>query len=468
MNQIACHVALASVVLAVSLSEASAEDAPNRAEAARLAGEAYLFGYPLVLMDYSRQVMTAVPAPTHTSAPANQFNVSMEFPDPSFTNVVSPNADTLYSMSWLDLSNGPIVLSLPDTGDRYYLMQMMDAWSNVFASPGTRTTGNRAGDYVIVAPNWNGTLPAGVDEIRSPTRMVWILGRTQTNGKADYAAVRALKSRYKLTPLSAWGLPYSPPSQVPIDPKVDGKTAPVEQVERLDASAFFARLAALMRDNPPAEVDKLMIEKLARIGIVPGRSFDPSKLGPEVVTGIAQGFQDARAGLHREGVTLGGVKPVNGWAVSLDVGRYGTDYRHRAVIALVGLGANLTEDAVYPMTGVDAEGRPLVGTNRYVLNFPKGQIPPVNAFWSLTMYNAKHFFVENPLQRQALGDRDKLAFNPDGSLTLYLQRDQPDKDKVSNWLPAPEGEFFLILRLYWPKAQVLDGTWKPPGVERVN
>jgi hypothetical protein len=239
-------------------------------------------------------------------------------------------------------------------------------------------------------------------------------------------------------------------------------------VERLAATAFFNKLATLMRDNPPAEADKPMLDKLAHIGVVPGQPFDPSKLPPERVAGIAQGFQDARAELHREGVTLGGVKPVNGWAVSLDLGRYGTDYRHRAVIALVGLGANLPEDAVYPMTGVDTEGRPLVGTNRYVLNFPKDQIPQVNAFWSLTMYNAKHFFVENPLQRQALGDRDKLTFNPDGSLTLYLQHDPPDKDKVSSWLPAPEGEFFLILRLYWPKVPILDGTWKPPGVERFN
>jgi hypothetical protein len=453
--------------LATALPDPPVKDVPTEDEAAKLAEEGYVYGYPLVLMDVTRQVMTAVPKPDHRRAPANQFNESTEFPDHTFTDVVSPNADTLYSVSWLDLSKGPIVLSLPDTNDRYYLMQMLDGWTNVFAAPGTRTTGNRKGDYTVVGPNWKGTLPRGVQEIKAPTTMVWIIGRTQTNGKADYEAVRALKKQYKLVPLSAWGTDYTPPADVPVDPQIDAKTAPVQQVDKLSAAAFFARLAALMKDNPPAQADRPMVEKLARIGVVPGKPFDPAKLDPAVAKGIEQGVKDARAKLYAAGRSLSGVKRVNGWAFPLDLGRYGTDYRHRAVIALALLGANLPEDSVYPMTGVDADGKPLTGANRYVLRFPKGQLPPVKAFWSLTMYNGKRFFVANPLDRYAIGDRDKLTLNDDGSLTLYLQHESPGKDKESNWLPAPKDEFNLILRLFWPKQEVLDGTWKPPAVEQV-
>src|SRR5271168_693250 len=183
-------------ILVVHSNLARAETAGKLAEdeTAERAAEAYVYGYPLVLMDASRQVMTAVATPTTTAAPINQFNVSREFPDATFTSVVSPNADTLYSFSWLDLSKEPLVLSLPDTGDRYYLMQMLDGWTNVFASPGTRTTGNKKGDYAIVGPNFTGKLPDGVKEIKSPTSLVWIIGRTQTNGKSDFAAVCALKA----------------------------------------------------------------------------------------------------------------------------------------------------------------------------------------------------------------------------------------------------------------------------------
>ena len=191
---------ITALMMTVGGRPVAADDKLSRDEAAKLAAEGFIYGYPLVLMDISRQVMTAAPRPEVGRAPANQFNDSHEFPDSSFTDVVSPNADTLYSMAWLDLSKEPIVLDLPDLGTRYYLMQMMDAWSNVFASPGTRTTGNRKGSYAIVGPAWTGTLPAGLKEIKSPTDMVWIIGRTQTNGKADYPAVRAIKKQYRLIP----------------------------------------------------------------------------------------------------------------------------------------------------------------------------------------------------------------------------------------------------------------------------
>ncbi|SIO22113.1 Uncharacterized conserved protein [Singulisphaera sp. GP187] len=452
------------------LASATAADLPGKlteAEAAQLATEAYVYGYPLVLMDISRQVMTAVPKPTTTAAPINQFNDSKEFPDATFTSVVSPNADTLYSFSWLDLSKEPLVLILPDMGDRYYLMQMLDGWTNVFASPGTRTTGNKKGAYAIVGPNFTGKVPDAVTEIKSPTSLVWIIGRTQTDGKSDFAAVCALKAQYKLIPLSAWGKNDNPPADEPVNPKVDAKTPPVEQVAKMDAAAFFGRLADLLRDNPPAAADKEMVENLAKIGVVPGKPFVPAKLDEGVAKGLERGVSAGRDSIIAEAKKPQG-KLVNGWDMMMDIGRYGTNYQFRAVVALVGLGANLPDDAIYPHAKVDSDGKPLSGANRYTIHFPRGQLPPVEAFWSITMYNSKQFFVDNPIDRYAIGNRDKLQFNEDGSLTLSFQNESPGKDREPNWLPAPKDSFNLFMRLYWPKQAILDGSWKPPAIERVK
>jgi hypothetical protein len=456
----------AALVLAIPAVSAAPPSLPGE-ESARLAAEAYVYGYPLVLMDVTRRVMTAVAAPGTTTAPLNQFNVSREFPDATFTSVVSPNADTLYSFAWLDLAKEPLVLSLPDTGDRYYLIQMLDAWTDVFASPGTRTTGNRKGDYAIVGPNFTGRLPDGLAEIKSPTSLVWLIGRTRTDGKADYAAVRALKAQYKLIPISAWGKDYLPPPRVPVDPEVDVKTPPAEAVMKMNAAAFFGRLADLLNDNPPTGADRPMVEKLAKIGIVRGQPFDPAKLDAAAVKGLEHGAVAGRAEILAEAKKPQG-KMVNGWDVMGDLGRYGTDYLFRSVVALVGLGANLPEDAIYPRATADVDRRPLTGASRYVIRFPEGRLPPVRAFWSITMYNSKQFFVENPIDRYAIGDRDKLKFNEDGSLTLYVQNESPGKDRESNWLPAPKDSFNLLMRLYWPEKEVIDGTWKPPAVTRVE
>jgi hypothetical protein len=458
-------------LLGVLTARAADEKSPltlTEDEAAKIAADAYVYGYPLVLMDVTRQVLTAVPKPSGHKAPVNQFAHLQKFPVPTDTDVVSPNADTLYSVAFLDLSREPMILSVPEMGKRYYLMQMLDAWTNVFASPGTRTTGNNKGDFAIVGPAWNGKLPEGVKEIKSPTNMVWIIGRTQTNGKDDYAAVHAVQAQYKLTPLGARGKEYTPPTDVPVDPKVDPKTPPVVQLAKMAAKEFFARLTALTADNPPAEADRPMVEKLAKIGVVPGKPFDAGKLDPAVAKGLERGVSDARKQIIAEAKKPHG-RTVNNWSVMIDkMGRYGTDYLFRSVIALIALGVNLPEDAVYPRATADAEGKPLTGANRYVIRFPKGSLPPVGAFWSITLYNARQFFVANPINRHAIGDRDKLKFDDDGSLTLYVQNESPGKDKESNWLPAPGDEFNLIMRLYWPKKEALDGTWKPPAVERVK
>lgn len=436
----------------------------DKQEALSIGEDAYVFGYPLVLMDVTRGVMTAVSKADERKAPINQFLHLGKFPDPAFTDIVSPNADTLYSTAWIDLTSEPIVLSVPDMGSRYYLMEMMDAWTNVFASPGTRTAGNGKGDFAIVGPGWKGQLPQGVKEIKSPTNMVWLLGRTQTNGQGDYAAVHGIQKQYALTPLSARGKNYVTPDSVPIEKGIDTKTPPVEQVARMDAPTFFARMNALMKSNPPSFADTLPMKRFGAIGITPKKEFDLRQFDLAVVEGIEESVSAGQAKVRAEAQKELG-QNVNGWDVMTNVGRYGTNYLLRAVVALVGLGANLPEDAIYPRATVDADGEPLLGTNRYVIQFPKGELPPVGAFWSITMYNAKQFFVPNPINRYAIGDRDELKSNDDGSVTIYIQHESPGADKESNWLPAPKERFNLVMRLYRPKERILDGTWKMPFVK---
>jgi hypothetical protein len=447
---------------------AGAIQATGEREALELGVEAYVYGYPLVLMDVTRAVTTTTPRPEGAKAPVNQFVHLRKFPDHTFTDVVSPNADTLYSSVWLDLKEEPQLLSVPDVGKRYYLMPMLDAWTNVFASPGARTTGTGKSDFAIVGPQWTGTLPEGVHVINAPTNTVWLIGRTQTNGASDYAAVRAIQDQYKLTPLSAWGKPYSPPADAPVAAGVDAKTPPVERVAAMDAATFFGRLNALMKDNPPAAADAPALARFAKIGVAPGKPFDPRSMDPNVARGVERSVEAGQLEIIGEAKKPHG-QQINGWDISpANTANFGTDYSFRAVVALGGLGANLQADAIYPRASVDGDGQPLHGKHRYTIRFPRGQLPPVNAFWSLTMYNAQQAFIRNPLSRHAIGDRDRLATNPDGSTTLYLHKDSPGADKESNWLPAPPDAFNVILRLYWPKKDIVEGLWRPPPIERIR
>jgi len=427
---------------------------PPEAEAIATLG--YIYGYPLLLMDATR---ASWPTPT------NRFAHAAEFPDDRFTDVVSPNVDTLYSPAWLDLTKEPIVLALPDVGRRYYTMPLLDAWTNVIAAPGTRTTGNGKGAFAIIGPDWSGDLPSTVEAIQSPTNMVWLIGRTYTAGKRDYDAVHAIQRQYKLAPLRAWVKTGEAPAAAAM-PMTSTGEPPVAQVDKLAAAPFFARLARLMKANPPAAGDEPLVRRLGLLGIAPGEPFDPARLPASIVDAVEGGVAAARARLRGAGPDAMG-KVVNGWRMRTDLGRYGTNYEQRAVVAIVGLGANLAEDSVYPGTNVDAAGQPLSGEHRYRLRFSPGALPPVRGFWSLTIYNDKHFLVANPIGRYALGDRDPTRAEPDGTLDLLIQRDDPGPEKRANWLPAPAAGFTLALRLYFPKPAVLDGTWRPPAVVRV-
>jgi len=444
---------------------------PTPTEARQIAAAAYVFGYPLLLMDATKTQQTAVPAltPDGTRAPINQFVRAITPPDASFTSVVTPNVDTLYASAWLNLTKEPIVLSVPDTNGRYYMMPMLSAWTDVFSSPGTRTTGSNASNFAIVGPGWNGTLPGGLTKIESPTETAWIVGRTQLNGPADVPAVTALQAKYKLTPLSAWGTNYTPPTNVPVAPGAHTTAAPSAQVANMTPSTFYGRMATLMVANPPSSADKPVVDQMARIGLVPGTTFDWNGLNATMQNAVAQGAKDGLALVNASGLKPPGIVFKNGWGFNYGLGSYGTNYTLRAGTAWLGLGANLPEDAFYPAIYVDANGTALTGAHQYVIHFGKNDMPPVNAFWSITMYNSRNFLVNNSLDRYAVGPHlGKLTRNADGSLDIYVQNTSPGPAKESNWLPAPSDAFHLVMRLYWPQEAVLNGSWVPPAVQQVG
>lgn len=427
--------------------------------------EAYVYGYSLITMEMTRRVMTNVAAAEGSHAPMGQFVRMREYPTAAYRDVTAPNADTLYTTAWIDVGKEPWVLSLPDMNGRYYLFPMLDAWTNVFQAPGTRTTGTGAQTYAITGPGWSGTLPPGVVEYKSPTALVWILGRIYCTGTPeDYAAVHALQDACSVVPLSAYGKPYTPPPGK-VDASIDMKTAVREQVNRLDAGAFFGLMAELLKTNPPAPEDKPMLATLAKLGIVPGQSFDRSKFNVDFASRVPQvGFD--RIMLHFK-LSDGDIQNINGWAFTTKTGHYGTNYVQRALVTVIGLGANLPQDAVYPFSQKDAQGNAYSGANKYVVHFPKGQVPPAKGFWSITMYDKDYFFVANPLNRYSISMRQNPKLNADGSLDLYIQNESPGPDREANWLPAPKDKFILMLRLYWPDTtppSIIDGSWAPPPV----
>ena len=459
-----------AAALALLTTSLTSHAAPlSAAEVTELGTEVYIYGYPLVTMEYTRRAITNVEKPEGTHAPMGQLVRMRAYPDASFKDVTAPNADTLYTTGFFDVGKEPWILSLPDADDRYYLFPMLDGWTEVFQVPGKRTTGTGPQKYAITGPGWKGTLPKGVKEYKSPTSMVWILGRIYCTGTPeDYAAVHKMQDEISVVPLSSYAKPYTPPAGK-VDPSFSGKGAVREQVNALSAEAYFSLLAKLLKNNPPAKADAPMVAKLAKLGIVPGESFDTSKLGAEGAKALGevpkQAFEKIMAHFKEAG------QKENGWTFSTKTGLYGTDYLQRAFVTAIGLGANRPQDAVYPTSGEDAEGKPYSGANKYVVHFDKGHLPPVEGFWSLTMYNGEYFFVTNPINRYSISARQNLKANADGSVDLYLQNESPGKDKESNWLPAPKDKFLLMMRLYWPSEKnpsIIDGTWKIPAVKKME
>jgi hypothetical protein len=437
----------------------------NEQEAYEIGIEAYTYFYSLVLMDATRRQMVNVEAGKVVGrGPMNAFTHVRTFPPADFRDVVRPNFDTLYSIAWLHLTKEPIIVSAPETQGRYYMLPMLDMWTDVFACPGKRTTGTGASRFAVVPPGWQGELPEDVQRIDAPTPYVWIIGRTQTNGPKDYGAVHKIQDGYTITPLSQLGRAPHPVTAT-IDPTVDMKTPPMTQVDTMPAGKYFAYAAELMKLHPPHITDQPIVARMRRIGIVPGKSFDIGKADAAVKRALERAAPDALKAMRAKIPTLARV--VNAWQMNTDtMGVYGNFYLKRAIVALVGLGANLPEDAVYPLNLGDADGKPLTGANKYVLHFAKTEIPPVSAFWSVTLYDKDGFPTPNALKRNAIGDRDEMKYNADGSLDIYFQHESPGKDQESNWLPAPTGDFNLAMRLYAPKVEVIDGRWVPPVIKR--
>ena len=459
--------ALALVSLVAPLRSASAADLTAE-EAKTIATEAYIFTYPLVTMDTTRRVMTNVPPGAKAGAgPAGSFQHMRTYPPAEFREVVRPNFDTLYSIGWLDMRTEPIVVTIPDATGRYYVMPFYDMWTDAYAAPGSRTSGTGKQVWAIVPPGWSGTLPEGVGRIDSPSSVNWVITRTQTNGAADYAAVNKFQDGFQMVPLSQYGKPAAAAPAFKADPSVDMKTPPLNQVNGMSGDKYFAYAAELMKAYPPHATDWGIVQRMKRIGLVPGQSFDATKADAIVQQAVAAA---PAAGLKMmQSLVPKMARVANGWMINTDtMGVYGNYYLKRAAITLVGLGANQAEDATYPLAISDADGKPIDGNNNYVMHFDKSQLPPVDAFWSITMYDKEGFQVANPLNRFAIGDRDKLQYNADGSLDLYIQPASPGKDKESNWLPSPKGPVGITMRLYAPRMEILNGTWVPPGIKKVG
>jgi hypothetical protein len=443
---------------------ANAQSALTEQEAQSIAVDAYVYFYPLLSMDVSRKQFTN--GTSDFKSPMNTFMNVPAYPPADFKGVVRSNFDTLYSASWLDMTKEPVVISAPDTDGRYYLLPMLDMWTDVFASPGWRTTGTKAGNFLVTPPGWTGTVPDGMTRINAPTPYVWLIGRTKTDGPSDYEAVRKIQSGYKVTLLSEYGKAPKPLEFKP-DPSVDMKTPPKVQVDTMSAGKYFAYAAELLKQHPPHITDEPILARMKKIGIEVGKSFDISKLDPAVQKALESAPQAGQKLMLWKLPTLARV--VNGWSMNTDtVGVYGNYYLKRAILSQQGLGANVVEDAVYPLNLGDETGKPLEGANKYTITFDKGAAPPVNAFWSITLYDQEGFQVGNVLNRFAVSSWMPFKYNADGSLDLYFQNESPGKDLEANWLPAPKGLFNLTMRLYAPKSDALTGRWNPPAVTKVQ
>lgn len=457
---------LLTAFLTILSSQVKADDITEQ-EAHEIGISAYLYFYPLITMDLTRKQMTnSQPGEIPGYGLMNTFANVPEYPTADMKTVVRPNFDTLYSSSWLDLRNGPVIVSVPDTDGRYYLLPMLDMWTDVFASPGWRTTGTKTMNFAVVPQEWEGKLPDNVQRINAPTPYVWIIGRTKTDGPADYDAVHKVQAGFKVTPLTEWGkTPMQ--AKAKIDPNIDMKIPPKEQVETMPASKYFAYAAELLKLHPPHLTDEPILAQLKHIGFEVGKSFDLNNSSPAVKRGLESSPEDALALMKWKVPSL--ARNENGWSMNTDtMGVYGNYYLKRAMVAQLGLGANLPEDAIYPLNLADNTGESLNGTNKYVIHFEKNDLPPVNAFWSITLYDQEGYQVANSLNRFALSSWMPFKYNSDGSLDLYFQNESPGKENEANWLPSPQGPFNLTMRLYAPKGSVLVGKWNPPPVMRVK
>ncbi|CAJ0801611.1 hypothetical protein LMG7141_03993 [Ralstonia condita] len=431
---------------------------------------AYVYAFPMMMTDALLQTTSAV-------APAGHFMHQRTLDDAALPTGVRARVDVLASSAFIDLRNGPVVLSLPEVGRRHIWVALHDGWTDIFESLGNRTTGARAAHYAITPPGWEGTLPAGVKQVAAPTTLVWIVARTQVAGERDIAAARRVQDRYRITPLEAFGKPAArdnvararAEANTTTDADADVSLAAARRrVTALDANAYFTRFAALLKDNPPHAADSTMLRTLRDLGITPGTPFDAKAVNPASLKVMDAGVDAARS-------TLGlAVKqpPItqNGWFIPRMVGAYGLDYAQRAIVAWDGGGTDLPQDLLIATATTDANGFTLDSAHRYVLHFDRSQLPPENAGWAVAAVGTEPQpapGAARPALRNALSEANHPRLNRDGSLDIMIQR-APPKGMRNNWLPAPAGPFQLRMQLTWPKEAALDGSWLPPAVQRRN
>ncbi|MBY3268066.1 DUF1254 domain-containing protein [Rhizobium laguerreae] len=446
---------------------------PSLLEAKDIAEEGFIYGLPLV-MNYAVMQEFAVDRNSgQFKAPFNEINNMHKVASPADTAVITPNSDTPYSILWLDLRAEPMVISVPTVEkERYYSVQLIDGNTYNFGYIGSRTTGSEPGSYLVVGPDWKGEKPDGIKQVfTSSTPFVFANFRTQLIDAEDMANVEKVQAGYKAQPLSAFLKQPAPPAA----PTIEFLPATTAGIKK----NFFEYLDVALQFVPETSRDKDTRAKIARIGIGPGKTFEfkdlPLEHKAEILVGMKQGDDKIDKWLAT------GNKPINGWNVSSLLGDeafFNGDWLMRSGAAKAGLYGNDAAEAMYPFTRTDASGKPLDGSkHKYTITFPPGQLPPVHSFWSVTMYDGKsQFLVKNPINRYLINSPmlPGMKKNEDGSLTLYVQKDSPGADKEANWLPAPDGTIYLVMRLYWPKTEAPSilpagkGTWQPPGVKRVS
>jgi hypothetical protein len=431
---------------AMSLSTSARAAASD--EASVIAQDAYIWGSPLVMMEWYFQLAR------DKNVPVNRFTGKQHLAVPS-DKVAGPNNDTLYGYAWLDLTKEPQLLHVPDTNDRYYSIQIQDAYANTFAYVGRRATGTKDATFALVGPNWRGTLPAGVRRIDAPTNLALAFTRTLVAGEADLPAAQAIQRQYALAPLSAY--PHIAPPNELADSELN--LFPIPHLNTL-GTGFFDTLNAGLATAPPPAADHASVRRFAKVGILP--DTHPSQLQDEKLVAVlrnAVSAADARIKKADYSTTL------NGWRVNYKVTNFIKDPLLRAAVHQYGPGTHVAEEALY--FSAKPQGRPLNGVDKYILKFPAHGLPPVNAFWSLTLYGADFALVENPINRYSIGDRTAgLSYGADGSLEIQIQNQAPEQGRT-NWLPAPEGPYQLILRTYQPKLELFNGSYKLPPLQKV-
>jgi hypothetical protein len=427
--------------------------------------EAYIYGFPMVdsyRIQYSYFVDQS--HPEYKGDWNSVHHVARVF-TPRDKAIQTPNSDTPYSFLGADLRAEPLVISVPAVQDRYYSLQFIDMYTHNFAYVGSRATGRDAGSYLLAGPRWQGQPPAGIKSvIRSETDLAFVLYRTQLFGKDDLENVKRIQSQYKVQPLSRF-------EGTPAPPKPAGDfSSPLSVEAQKNSPEFFGVLNFLLQFTPTHPSEAALMERFARTGIGAGKPFDTAALLPEQRQAVQEGMADAWkafAQFKAEVIDTGKKKSGDGFGTREFLGN---DYMARLSSAVLGIYGNSKEEANYPAYFTDADGKPLDGANsRYTVRFEPGNLPPVNAFWSLTMYELPaSLLTENPINRYLINSpmEPDLVRDADGGITLYIQHESPGGKKESNWLPAPKGPFFMILREYWPKPEALDGTWKAPPAIR--